>query len=388
MSTKLPELSREEVLQYSRHLMLPNVGMEGQRKLKSSSVLIVGAGGLGSPAALYLAAAGVGRIGIIDYDVVDASNLQRQVLHDTAHVGQLKAVSARERLLGLNPNIEVEIYPEPFNSDNALAILKNYDLLVDGTDNFATRYLANDACVLSGKPYVYGAIYRFEGQVSVFDARKGACYRCLFAEPPPPEMAPTCGESGVFGVLPGTIGILQATEALKLLLDIGKPAINKLLLYDALELTFDEIQIKKNPKCKICGDHPEITELLDYAEYCGGLPQQGAAAADTDPGLQITPRELAELIQNGKAVQLIDVRDPVETQISHLPNAVSIPYYQLSQKVNELDRNIPIVLFCRTGVRSTWALKILRNAGFTNARNLKGGLNAWVKEIDPSQFAY
>lgn len=388
MSRSLPELSREEVLLYSRHLMLPNVGMEGQRKLKAAAVLIVGAGGLGSPAALYLAAAGVGKIGIVDYDVVDASNLQRQVLHDTAHLGQLKAVSARERLLGLNPNIQVKIYPEPFNSDNALDILDEYDLLIDGTDNFATRYLANDACVLSGKPYIYGAIYRFEGQVSVFDARRGPCYRCLFAEPPPPEMAPTCGESGVFGVLPGTIGTLQATEAIKLILGIGTPAINKLLIYDALDLTFDEVQIKKNPKCKICGDHPEITDLLDYNEYCGGLPHQEAATGVVDPQSQISPRELADLLKRGEPVQLIDVRDPVEGQISHLPNALSIPYFQLSQKLNELDKKVPIVLFCRTGVRSAWALNILRNAGFINTRNLKGGLNAWVKEIDPSQFAY
>ena len=386
MSKPLPELTRDEVLHYSRHLMLPNVGVEGQRKLKASSVLIIGAGGLGSPAALYLAAAGVGKIGIVDYDVVDASNLQRQVLHDTAHLGQPKVVSARERLLGINPNITVKIYPEPFTCDNALDILDEYDLLIDGTDNFATRYLANDACVLSGKPYVYGAVYRFEGQVSVFDARSGPCYRCLFAEPPPPEMAPTCGESGVFGVLPGTIGTLQATEALKLILGIGTPAIGKLILYDALDLSFDEIQIKKNPHCKICGEHPEITDLVEYTEYCGGLPQTDSSTLD--PDWLITPQELADLLKRGEPVQLIDVRDPVEEQISRLPNAISIPYYQLNQKMNELDRKKNIVLFCRTGVRSAWALSALRNAGFTNVRNLRGGLNAWVREVDPSQYTY
>ncbi|MCX8062604.1 MAG: molybdopterin-synthase adenylyltransferase MoeB [Anaerolineales bacterium] len=383
----LPNLSHEEILRYSRHLLIPEVGLEGQRKLKAASILVIGTGGLGSPVSLYLAAAGVGHIGLVDYDVVDASNLQRQVIHGTASVGELKVESARRRMLDLNPGIEVEVYNEPFTSENAMRIAAGYDVIIDGTDNFPTRYLSNDVCVLLGKPNVYGSIFRFEGQASVFDARRGPCYRCLFPEPPPPGMVPTCAEGGVLGVLPGTIGTIQATEALKLVLGIGEPLIGRLLLYNALDMSFDFVNLKKNPKCKICSPEPEITELIDYEAFCG-VPghdhEEGSAGKEWD----ITATELAEKLKNGIPLRLIDVREPHELEISQIPGAQLIPLGQLASRLSELDSAEEIVLFCKAGTRSARALEVLLSAGFRKVKNLKGGINAWAQEVDPSLPIY
>ncbi len=380
-------LSREEILRYSRHLLIPEVGLQGQQKLKSAAILIVGTGGLGSPAALYLAAAGVGRLGLVDFDVVDQTNLQRQIIHGASTVGKLKVESARQRLLDLNAGVQVTIYNEPFTSQNARRIAEGYDLIIDGSDNFPTRYLTNDLCVLTGKPNVYGSIFRFDGQVSVFDARCGPCYRCLFPEPPPPGLVPSCAEGGVLGILPGTIGTLQATEALKLILGIGEPLIGKLLLYNALDMSFDFVRLKKNPKCKICGDQPEITDLVDYFEFCGvpGLVHDAElAGADWD----ITPAELANLIKDGASPCLLDVREPHELEISALAEAKLIPLGQLAGRLAELDSAQDLVVFCKGGTRSARALELLRSAGFRKARNLRGGINAWAKEIDPNLPIY
>lgn len=383
----LPNLSHEEILRYSRHLLIPEVGLEGQRKLKAASILVIGTGGLGSPVSLYLAAAGVGHIGLVDYDVVDSSNLQRQVIHGTASVGELKVESARRRMIDLNPGIEVEVYNEPFTSENAMRIAANYDVIIDCTDNFPTRYLSNDVCVLLGKPNVYGSIFRFEGQTCVFDARRGPCYRCLFPEPPPPGMVPTCAEGGVLGVLPGTIGTIQATEALKLVLGIGEPLIGRLLLYNALDMSFDFVNLKKNPKCKICSSEPEITELIDYEAFCG-VPghdhEEGSAGKEWD----ITASELAEKLRNGIPLRLIDVREPHELEISQIPGAQLIPLGQLAARLSELDSAEEIVLFCKAGTRSARALEVLHSAGFRKVKNLKGGINAWAKEVDPSLPIY
>ncbi len=383
----LPELSHEEILRYSRHLLIPEVGLDGQRKLKAASVLVIGTGGLGSPVSLYLAAAGVGRIGLVDYDVVDETNLQRQIVHGTSRVGRLKVESARERLLDLNPRIQVDVYNEPFTSENAMRIAADYDVIVDGTDNFPTRYLSNDLCVLLGKPLVYGSIFRFEGQASVFYAEEGPCYRCLFPEPPPPGLVPSCAEGGVLGVLPGTIGTIQATEALKLILGIGTPLIGKLLLYNALDASFEYVKLKKNPHCKVCGPEPEITELIDYYEFCGvpGLDHdaEGSAGAEWD----ITPGELAERLKHDR-IRLIDVREPHELEISSLPGAENIPLGELAARLSELDSAQEIVLFCKAGTRSARALELLVSAGFRRVKNLKGGINAWAEEIDPSLPIY
>lgn len=383
----LPELNQEEILRYSRHLLIPEVGMEGQRKLKAASVLIVGTGGLGSPVALYLAAAGIGRIGLVDYDVVDSSNLQRQIIHGSERVGQLKVESARQRLADLNPFIQIDLFNEVFSSQNARQIAAPYDILVDGSDNFPTRYLLNDLAVLTGKPYVYGSIFRFEGQVSVFDARKGACYRCLFPEPPPPGMVPSCAEGGVFGVLPGTVGTLQAAEVIKLALGIGEPLIDKLLLYDALDVTMQTVHLRKNPRCRICGENPEITGLIDYEEFCG-VPTRDQNAGTAGGEWDIEPVEVRRRMERGEAVQLVDVRDPVELQISSLPGAILIPLAQLPQRLDELDRGKQLVLFCRTGVRSVRALRLLAAQGYTRVYSLKGGINAWADQLDPSIRKY
>lgn len=381
------ELTQEEILRYSRHLLIPEVGLEGQRKLKAASVLLVGSGGLGSPIALYLAAAGVGRIGIIDYDVVDASNLQRQIIHDTQRIGMLKVESARSRLLALNPFVQVDAYNEVFTSQNAERIATEYDILVDGSDNFPTRYLLNDLGVLSGKPFVYGSIFRFEGQVSVFDARRGPCYRCLFPEPPPPDTVPSCADAGVFGVLPGTIGSIQAIEVIKLILGIGEPLIGKLLLYDALDMSMQVIQLRKNPRCKVCGESPEITRLIDYEAFCG-VP----ARAPQENGLErekvIEPIELKERLKRGDELILIDVRDPVEQQVSALPGALVIPLERLGQRMKELDPQREYVLFCRTGVRSARGVRQMSAAGFSKVKNLRGGLNAWAEQVDPTMLKY
>lgn len=383
----LPGLSHSEILRYSRHLLIPEVGLEGQRKLKASSVLIIGTGGLGSPVALYLAAAGVGRIGLVDYDVVDFSNLQRQVIHGTHNLGNLKVDSARQRMLDLNPDIQIDGYNEPFTSANALRIAREYDVLVDGTDNFPTRYLTNDVCVLLGKPNVYGSIFRFDGQLSVFDARKGPCYRCLFPEPPPPGLVPSCAEGGVLGVLPGTIGTLQATETLKLLLGIGDPLIGKLMLYNALDLSFDFVKLKKNPNCRICGTHPTVTGLIDYEAFCG-VPGHDHEDGSAGEGWDIEPVELAALLQKGDRLKLIDVREPHELEISKITGAQLIPLGHLASRLSELDSADEIVVFCKAGTRSTRALELLVSAGFKKVKNLKGGINAWAREIDPALPVY
>ena len=377
----LPELSHEEILRYSRHLLIPEVGLEGQRKLKASSALVIGTGGLGSPVALYLAAAGVGRIGLVDFDVVDTSNLQRQVIHGVSTVGKLKVDSAKAKLLDLNPDIQIDIYNEPFTSENAIRIAQNYDVIIDGTDNFPTRYLTNDVCVFLGKPNVYGSIFRFDGQLSVFDAKQGPCYRCLFPEPPPPGLVPSCAEGGVLGVLPGTIGTLQATEALKVLLGIGEPMIGKLLLYNALDMSFDFVKLKKNPKCRVCGPNADIKELIDYEEFCGVPGRDHADEGSAGAGWDITATELSERVKTNH-LKLLDVREPHELEISALPNAVNIPLGQLAGRLTELDSAEDMVVFCKGGTRSARALELLVSAGFKKVKNLKGGINAWAKDVD------
>jgi len=376
----LPGLTRDEILRYSRHLLIPEVGLDGQRKLKGASALVIGTGGLGSPAALYLAAAGVGHIGLVDYDVVEASNLQRQVIHGTATIGDLKVESARARLLDLNPDVQVDIFNEPFTAENAMRIAGDYDVLLDGTDNFPTRYLTNDVSVFLGKPNVYASIYRFDGQVSVFDARSGPCYRCLFPEPPPPGLVPSCAEGGVLGVLPGTIGTIQATEALKVLLGIGDTLIGRLLLYNALDMSFDLVKLKKNPKCRVCGPQADIVELIDYEEFCG-VPGHDRDDGSAGAGLDITAPELEARIRVDHLV-LLDVREPHELAISSLPGALNIPLGSLASRLSELDSAREMVVFCKSGTRSARALELLASAGFKKVKNLKGGINAWAEEVD------
>jgi len=383
----LTELSQAEILRYSRHLMIPQVGLEGQRKLKAASVLVVGTGGLGSPVLLYLAAAGVGRIGVVDYDVVDDSNLQRQVIHGSDAVGKLKVDSAAQRMLDINPFIQVDVYNAVFTSENAFSIAAPYDILVDASDNFPTRYLVNDVAVLTGKADVYGSIFRFEGQASMFDARRGPCYRCLFPEPPPPGMVPSCAEAGVFGVLPGVIGALQATEVIKLILGAGVVMTGKLLLYDALDSAFQVVNLRKNPHCKICSPEPEITHLIDYEQFCG-VPANDHEGKLFPAEWEISPAEVAQQLHGGAAIQLVDVRELVEQQVSRLPGARLIPYGELASRLDELDPEDEIVLFCRTGVRSGRALQSLLAAGFRKVKNLRGGINAWADEIDPSMMKY
>jgi adenylyltransferase/sulfurtransferase len=378
----LPELSREEILRYSRHLLIPEVGLEGQRRLKGSSALVIGTGGLGSPVSLYLAAAGVGRIGLVDFDVVDATNLQRQVIHSTAAVGQFKVESARARLADLNPGIQVDAINAPFTSANALEIARGYDVLIDGTDNFPTRYLTNDVCVFLGKPNIYGSIYRFEGQASVFDAKTGPCYRCLFPEPPPPGMVPSCAEGGVLGVLPGTIGTIQATEALKVLLGIGATLAGRLLIYDALEMTFDFVRLRKNPHCRVCGPAADIKELVDYDAFCG-VPGRDHAGAPAGSDLEIAAALLAQRLAAAAPPVLLDVREPHELEISRLPGALNIPLGALASRLAELDSARELVVFCKAGTRSARALELLLSAGFRKVRHLKGGINAWARDVDP-----
>ncbi len=377
----LPELNHEEILRYSRHLLIPEVGLEGQRKLKNSSALIVGTGGLGSPVSLYLAAAGVGRIGLVDYDTVDSSNLQRQIIHGTSTIGKLKVDSAKAKLLDLNPDIQVDVYNEPYTSANALRIAKDYDIILDGTDNFPTRYLTNDVAVFLGKPNVYASIFRFDGQVSVFYAKEGPCYRCLFPEPPPPGLVPSCAEGGVLGVLPGTIGTLQATEALKVLLGIGEPMIGRLLLYNALDMSFDFVKLKKNPNCRVCGPNADIKELIDYEEFCG-VPSHDHEEGSAGSGLDINAVELKDRLSLNSKLTLLDVREPHELEISALPNAVNIPLGQLAGRLAELNSADDMVVFCKGGTRSARALELLSSAGFKKVKNLKGGINAWAKDVD------
>jgi adenylyltransferase/sulfurtransferase len=385
------ELSHAEIKRYSRHLIMPEVGLSGQKKLKAASVLLVGTGGLGSPLAMYLAAAGVGRIGLVDYDVVDASNLQRQVVHGSSTVGKLKVESARDRILDINPDIRVDTYNDLFTSANAIDIARNYDIIIDGTDNFPTRYLVNDACVLLGKPNVYGSIFRFEGQASVFWAQHGPCYRCLFPEPPPPGLVPSCAEGGVFGVLPGTVGTIQATEAIKLIVGIGEPLVGRLLLYDALAMTIDEVKLRKNPNCLVCSPTPKITQLIDYEEFCGMPMHDHQDEVSAGAGWDMTVKELKAKIDSNNGVKnfrLIDVREPHEWEIARIPGAELIPLGALAAHMNELDSAEEIVLQCKTGGRSMRALELLRGAGFRKLKNLKGGITAWAREIDPNVPQY
>jgi adenylyltransferase/sulfurtransferase len=385
------KLSHDEVRRYSRHLIMPEVGIQGQRKLKAASVLLIGTGGLGSPLALYLAAAGIGRIGLVDYDVVDETNLQRQVLHFTSDVGKPKLDSAEAKLSDVNPFVVIEKHNTPLTSANALEILANYDIIIDGTDNFPTRYLVNDACVLLGKPNVYGSIFRFEGQLTVFYAKEGPCYRCLFPEPPPPGLVPSCAEGGVLGILPGTIGTLQATEAIKLILGVGKPMIGRMMLYDALEMSFDTIKLRKNPNCPVCGEHPTVTQLIDYEQFCGVPAHDRSVFKEKNVQFQvksITVGELKARRDAGDDLVLLDVRDPHEWEISSISEELRIPKSQVVARSTEIPRDHEVVVYCRTGVRSRDSIVMLQNQGFTNLVNLKGGITAWAREVDPSLPIY
>jgi adenylyltransferase/sulfurtransferase len=374
-------LSNEEIRRYSRHLIMPEVGMEGQRRMKESSILLIGAGGLGSPLALYLAAAGIGHIGLVDFDVVDESNLQRQIVHGTSTLGMHKTDSARRRLQDLNPHIEVTSYEEQITSENAFDLLRPYDVIVDGTDNFPTRYLTNDASVMLGKPNVYGSIFRFEGQATVFHPKAGGpCYRCLYPEPPPPGLVPSCAEGGVLGVLPGVIGTIQATEAIKLITGIGEPLIGRLMLYDALAMRFRELKLRRDPACPVCGDRPTVTELIDYEQFCGITPQ----TAMTDTSYEITPIEVAAWLKRDDAPFLLDVREPNEWDIGHLPGATRISVNELVDRLNELDTARDMVVYCRSGVRSGRAVELLHGAGFRKVKNMTGGILRWSDEVDPS----
>ena len=377
----LPDLDHEELLRYSRHLLLPGVGPEGQARLKGARVLVIGAGGLGSPATLYLAAAGIGTIGLVDFDAVDVSNLQRQVLHGTAVVGRPKLASAAERLKDLNPHVHVEAFETRLEASNALDILRDFDLVLDGSDNFPTRYLVNDACVLLGKPDVYGAIFRFDGQATVFDAARGPCYRCLYPEPPPPDLVPSCAEGGVLGVLPGIVGSIQALEAMKLVLGAGTSLVGRLLLFDGLRLAFRELALRKDPACPICGEHPTVRELIDYEAFCG-------VAGAADAGGEITVRELAAQRRAGLGPLVVDVRERFELEICRLEGALHIPLGELPARLRELDARREIVTLCHRGVRSLRAREILQAAGFGHVRSLRGGLDAWAAEIEPGMERY
>jgi adenylyltransferase/sulfurtransferase len=379
------ELSRDEVFRYSRHLIIPDVAMDGQRRLKNARVLLIGAGGLGAPNAMYLAAAGVGHLGLVDFDVVDASNLQRQVIHGTSDIGRPKLESARDKIVEINPYVEVTLHDTRLTSDNARELIRGYDLVVDGSDNFPTRYLVNDACVLEGKPYVWGSIYRFDGQASVFWAEHGPCYRCLYPEPPPPGMVPSCAEGGVLGVLCGTVGSVQANEAIKLLTGIGDPLVGRLLIYDALEMSFKDITVRKDPACAVCGERPTVTELIDYEEFCGVVSDAAQQAA---AGATLTPAQLKELLDDGQRVKLVDVREPAEWQINRIEGATLIPLGELPGHLSELPQTEPVVVYCKTGARSAEALALLKQSGFSTARHLGGGIAAWVKTVDPSLPQY
>jgi adenylyltransferase/sulfurtransferase len=383
-STEQP-LTHEEVRRYSRHLILPEVGLEGQVRLKEARVLLIGAGGLGSPLALYLAAAGVGTLGIVDFDVVDESNLQRQVLHDTQNIGRPKLESARERIQSVNPNVQVEAHEIRLTSENALEIIRGYDLVADGTDNFPTRYLVNDACVLTGKPNVYGSIFRFEGQASVFAHADGPCYRCLYPEPPPPGLVPSCAEGGVLGVLPGIVGVIQATEVVKLILGKGDPLVGRLLLFDALGMKFRELKLRRDENCQVCGKNPTLTELIDYEEFCGIVPEP---TADERGIPEITVGDLKQKLDRGEDLFLLDVREPEEHELVRLPDSTLIPLGELSRRTSELDAAREIVVYCRTGKRSAQAIEFLRGVAFHKLVNLEGGINAWSREIDPSMPQY
>jgi sulfur-carrier protein adenylyltransferase/sulfurtransferase len=377
-------LSNDEVLRYSRHLIMPEVGMEGQLKLKAAKVLCIGAGGLGSPLALYLAAAGVGTLGVVDFDVVDYTNLQRQVIHTTADVGRKKLDSAAEKVKAINPFIQLRPFETRLTSENALELFRDFDIIVDGTDNFPTRYLVNDACVLTGKPNVYGSIFRFEGQVSVFATKDGPCYRCLYPEPPPPGLVPSCAEGGVLGILPGLVGVMQATEAIKLILGKGEPLIGRLLLVDALGMRFRELKLRKNPECPACGQHPTVTKLIDYNEFCGIRGEEKPVASNVP---EIQPEELKARLDAGEDIFILDVREPHEYQICNL-NGYLIPLGELPKRAHELDSSREIVAHCRSGVRSAKAVTFLQQAGFRKVKNLAGGILAWSDKVDSSVPKY
>lgn len=391
-TTTLPqevELTHEEILRYQRHLSLPQVGIEGQKKLKASSVLLIGAGGLGSPSALYLTAAGVGRIGIVDFDYVDESNLQRQVMHGTGDIGRLKIESARDRLMDINPNVRLDLHELRLSSENALELFEAYDVVADGTDNFPTRYLVNDACVLTGTPNAYASIYQFEGQASVFGVDDGPCYRCLYPEPPPPGLVPSCAEGGVLGILPGLMGTLQATEVIKLLLGIGDPLVGRLLLFDALEMSFRTLKVRKNPDCPVCGDHPTVTELIDYEQFCG-IPGQPVHVSADEGVPEISVSEWKERLDGGSAPFLLDVRKSYENLMATMHADQVIPHDELADRIDELKAGPgdEIVVHCRSGVRSARAVEILQAAGYKRVFNLTGGILAWSREIDPSVPQY
>ena len=382
------DLSPDEIKRYSRHLIMPEVGMDGQRKLKAGSVLCIGAGGLGSPAAMYLAAAGIGRIGIVDFDVVDFSNLQRQLLHGTPDVGRSKLASAKDRLFALNPHVQIDTYETSLSSENALKLFEPYDVILDGTDNFPTRYLVNDACVLTGKPNAYGSIFRFEGQASVFGAKDGPCYRCLYPEPPPPGLVPSCAEGGVLGVLPGIIGVIQATETIKLILGIGEPLIGRFLVYDALRMRFRELKLRKDPECPVCGTNPTVTRLIDYEQFCGIRPEPDVQSAGTAHEWEITATELKRRLDEGENLVVLDVREPNEYQINRIPGSTLIPLGELPRRYQELDRSREIVTQCKVGARSARAMEFLQTVGFTKVKNLRGGILEWIDAVDPSQPKY
>jgi len=383
-SRQTTEWTREELVRYSRHILLPQVGENGQRALKKSRVLLVGAGGLGSPVALYLAAAGVGTIGLVDFDVVDLSNLQRQILHGSAGIGSSKIGSARDRLRDINPNVKVESYETRFTSSNALEIAKGYDLIVDGTDNFATRYLVNDTSVLLGIPNVYGSVYRFEGQASVFGATDGPCYRCLFREPPPPHLVPSCAEAGVLGVVPGLVGTIQATEAIKMLLGLGETLVGRLLTIDTMTMAFRTIEIRRDSECPACGTR-EITELIDYDEFCGGAPSSELAG---NAIREIQPSQLAQRLDGGEELEIIDVREPYEWQLGHIPGARLVPLDRIEEEIPRLDKRRETILYCKVGVRSMYAAQQLADAGVSDVRNLAGGILRWIDEVDPTMTRY
>src|SRR5499427_1361906 len=383
----LPELTKDEIKRYSRHLILPEVGVDGQRKLKAAKVLCIGAGGLGSPVAMYLAAAGVGTIGLVDFDVVDYSNLQRQILHSTPDVGKPKLQSAKEKLEALNPEIEIRTHEVALSSQNALQLFEPYDVIVDGTDNFPTRYLVNDACVILGKPNAYGSIFRFEGQASVFATKDGPCYRCLYPEPPPPGLVPSCAEGGVLGVLPGLIGVIQATEAVKLIMGIGEPLIGRFLIYDALRMRFRELKLRKDPDCPVCGTHPTVTKLIDYEQFCGIAPA-APEPVTVNNATELTSLELKQRLDRGEKLTIVDVREPNELQINRIPGSVHIPLGDIPKRYNELDPEAELVVQCKVGGRSAKAADFLRSVGFKRVLNLKGGILDWIDKVDPSQPKY
>ncbi|MGE5243457.1 MAG: molybdopterin-synthase adenylyltransferase MoeB [Betaproteobacteria bacterium] len=383
-----PDLTNDEIRRYSRHLLIPEVGVEGQKKLKAAKVLCIGAGGLGSPVAMYLAAAGVGTLGLVDFDVVDFSNLQRQILHGTPDVGRSKLASARDRLHAINPEIAIETHETALGSENALQLFEPYDVIVDGTDNFPTRYLVNDACVLLGKPNAYGSIFRFEGQASVFGMPDGPCYRCLYPEPPPPGLVPSCAEGGVLGVLPGVIGTIQAMETIKLILGVGEPLVGRFLLFDALRMRFRELKLRKDPDCPVCGTHPTVTRLIDYEEFCGVKPAPVEASSVQTNAFEISAVELKQRLDRGEDVVILDVREPHEYQINRIEGSVLIPLGDVPQRYSELDPDRELVVQCRSGVRSAKAADFLRSVGFERVLNLRGGILDWIDKIDPSQPKY